>query len=79
MNANFTPFETSLKNFENKFAYFGTFFVNFVRYTFRPGAEAFLRKDKISKKSSKEKQLILNFFTSRGSGGRPSKLPNGMS
>ena len=33
LNGNFTPFKTSLKNFEKKFAYFGTFFVNLVRYT----------------------------------------------
>ena len=61
MNVNFTPFKTSLKNFEKKFPYFGTFFVNLVIrcIPFRQGAEAFLREDKISKKS-KEKQLLWN-------------------
>ena len=38
----------------------------------------FYVKTRFQKKSSKEK-LLLNFFKSRGSGGRSSKLPNGMS
>ena len=33
LNGNFTPFKASLKIFEKKFGYFGTFFVNLVRYT----------------------------------------------
>ena len=33
LNGNFAPFKTSLKSFEKKFAYFGTFFVNLVKYT----------------------------------------------
>ena len=41
---------------------------------FRPGAEALIREDKISKILSKGKQLLLNFFKSEGSGSRPYPL-----
>ena len=46
---------------------------------FSPGAEAFLRVAKIAKKSSYKNELLLNFFRRGGSGGRPSKLPRGVS
>ena len=46
---------------------------------FSPGAEAFLCVAKIPKKSSYKNELLLNFFRRGGFGGRPSKLPRGVS